>query len=469
MAQSTIPESTPRYWNQKWFPWLVFGGFAVIYLINRSPFVGFNDGLTFLDSAAHGFDFATNATSHFLYNNLQHVLLKVFFFMPHVVVLTLFSISCALGTLFFVYRIGRLLAPSPGLALLPVVVLGISFTFWQQSEIIEVYAFNNLLFSGFAFAALKDILSHQRRNYLLLSLLLGLGLLTHIQHILSIPFFLAYLWWRNDLRIAQKILGMLPWMALMSILFILPALTHQHSLRAVFFESKFQDELLGVDLLVMINGLVLGTAMLVYNFQLLLVPIGLGWWQLWKVNRRLMIWLLVLALPYLAFAVKYSVNDNHVFYLCFYIVLVLPLVFFAANQAMKRPRMLGWLFPAAWVLPIVMYAAATILAPNVGGLARYDAQKAFKGGVVHMLWPGKAWAKDPLAIAWREAHLCQHDPNNRIDEWNFEAAVRYLKRNCPESSSEGGMTIYPGLSALVDSCFFECPELLNLMQKIPNQ
>ena len=143
--------------------------------------------------------------------------------------------------------------------------------------------------------------------------------------------------------------------------------------------------------------------MLVYNFQLLLVPIGLGWWQLWKVNRRLMIWLLVLALPYLAFAVKYSVNDNHVFYLCFYIVLVLPLVFFAANQAMKRPRMLGWLFPAAWVLPIVMYAAATILAPNVGGLARYDAQKAFKGGVVHMLWPGKAWAKDPLAIAWREA------------------------------------------------------------------
>jgi hypothetical protein len=100
MAQGTIPESAPRYWNQKWFPWLVFGGFAVIYLINRSPFVGFNDGLTFLDSAATGFDFATNATSHFLYNNLQHVLLKVFFFLPHVVVLTLFSISCALGTLF---------------------------------------------------------------------------------------------------------------------------------------------------------------------------------------------------------------------------------------------------------------------------------------------------------------------------------------------------------------------------------
>ncbi|MEY3444194.1 MAG: hypothetical protein RLZZ519_2475 [Bacteroidota bacterium] len=469
MAQSSIPESTPRYWNQKWFPWLVFAGFAVIYLLNRSPFVGFNDGLTFLDSAANGFDFATNATSHFLYNNLQHVLLKVFFFLPHVWVLTLFSIVCALGTLYFVYRMGRLLVPSPGLALLPVVVLGISFTFWQQSEIIEVYAFNNLLFSGFAFTALKDILFNQRRNYLLLSVLLGLGLLTHIQHILSIPFFLAYLWWRNDLRIAQKILGMLPWMALMSILFILPALTHQHSLRAVFFESKFQDELLGVDFLVMINGLVLGTAMLVYNFQLLLVPIGLGWWQLWKSNRRLMIWLLVLALPYLAFAVKYSVNDNHVFYLCFYIVLVLPLVFFAANQANLRPRLLDWLFPIALFLPVAAYAMATMVAPNVGAIARYNTQKAFKGGVVHMLWPGKAWAKDPLEIAWREAHLCQHDPDNRIDEWNFEAAVRYLKRNCPESSSEGGWTVYPGLSALVDSCFFECPELLNLMRKIPNR
>ncbi|HEX2901175.1 MAG TPA: glycosyltransferase family 39 protein [Bacteroidia bacterium] len=469
MSQIPFPETTPPFWDRKWFLWLVFGGFALLYLLNRSPHVGFNDGLSFLYSAAKGFDGATNATSHFLYNNLQHLLLKAFFFLPHVWVLTLFSIGCSLCTLLLVYRVARLLTQRQGLALLPVVVLGISFTFWQQTEIIEVYAFNNLLFAAFLHVSLRDIVGKRRRNYLLVSILLGLGLLTHIQHILSIPFFLGYLWWRNDLRLGQKILGMLPWMLLMSILFLLPAVTGLHTWKAVFFESKFQDELLGVDAWALLKGVLLGFGMLVYNFQLTLLPIAMGWRKLWKLDRGLTIWLMALALPYLAFALKYSVNDNHVFYLCFYIVLVLPLVHFLGNELDGKSRHLRWIFPAALILPVVLYALATLLAPNLGLLAHYDSEKAFKGGVVHLLWPGKAWARDPLEIAWREAHLCQADPQDKIGEWNFEAAVGYLKLQCPGGIPQNGWTIYPPLSASVDSCFFDCPELFNLRQKFPTR
>jgi hypothetical protein len=469
MSQRPMPVSDASYWEKRGFPWLVFGGFALLYLVNRSPYVGFNDGLTFLGAAAHGFDFATNATSHFFYNNLQHVLLKVFFFLPHVLVLTLFSIVCALGTLFLVYKCARLFTENQGLALIPVVTLGISFTFWQQSEIIEVYAFNNLIFVAFLYTTLKDLFRNTRRNYLLLSILLGIGLITHIQHILSIPFFLAYLFWRNELNVSQKMLGMLPWMALMSILFILPAITHQHTWKAVFFESKFQDELLGVDAFALLKGFALGIGMLLYNFQLMLVPIGLGWRRLWRIDRPMLIWLSVLALPYLAFALKYSVNDNHVFYLCFYIVLVLPLVYSFHLQAKTTDGYLKWFFPLGIALPVATYALATLLAPTVGALSKYDSEKAFKGGVVHLLWPGKAWAKDPLAIAWQEAHLCLHDPQNKITEWNFPAAVRYLQRQCAKSEAENGSTFVPSLPSSLDSCFFECPELLNLMPKFPTE
>jgi hypothetical protein len=281
-----------------------------------------------------------------------------------------------------------LFTSSQGLALLPVVVLALSFTFWQQSEIIEVYAFNNVLFLAFVHVALKDIVAGGRRNYLLLSLLLGLGLLTHIQHILSIPFFLGYLWGKNELRPAQKILGMLPWMLLMSVLFVLPVFTHTNSWRAVFFESKFQDELLGIDAKGLGKGILLGLGMLVYNFHLALVPMVRGWRRVWRMQRSLFWWLVVLGLPYLGFAVKYSVNDNHVFYLCAYTVLVLPLVYCLEEK--RSGKWLRWMFPLSLAAPVLIYATVTLLAPTLPPLQQYDEAKAYKGGVVHLLWPGKA-------------------------------------------------------------------------------
>jgi hypothetical protein len=435
-AQATLHgvEGGLRRWERPWFATVVFWMIAVIYVVNRSPYVGFNDGLSFLLAAETGFDPATNATSHFLYNNLQHILLKVNVFLPPVLILTLFSVGCAMGTLWVVYRIARLLTPSTGLALIPVVVLGMSFTYWQQAEIIEVYAFNNLIFSLFVYFALKDIVArgkaadgqvrYRTRYDLLVSLCLGIGLLTHIQHILSIPFFLVYSWGARDLPWERKLLAMLPWMACMSLLFILPAVNHTNTLKSVFFESKFQDELLGMDGMALLKGLLLGLGMVVYNFHLALIPILRGWRRMWQVQRRVMFLLLVLGLPYLAFAAKYAVNDNHVFYLCFYMVLVLPMV-----HAFESPRWksaLGWLFPAAFVVPVLLYAAATLLAPQVPALKQYDAEKAYKGGVVHLLWPGKAWAQDPLAIVERRVFDGVEKPEDRVEEWNYEAAVKYV-------------------------------------------
>lgn len=425
MYTPLIPEVKEPFWERQWFLWLAMLGFALLYWFQRSPYVGFSDGLSFLQSASHGFDTATNATSHFLYNNILHVLLLAFPFIPQVEVLTAFSVVCSLFTLIVIYHAARQLTPSQGVAMLPVAAIGVSFTFWQQSEVIEVYAFNNLVFAAFAFVTIKDLRQNNRRNYLIASILLGIGLLTHIQHVLAIPFFLGYLFWRNRLSPVQKVLGMVPWMALMSILFVLPAVTHQNTWQSVFFEPKFQSALLGINLMTLGKGLLLGIAILVYNFQLTLILIGRGWVRMWRAEPALATWMGLLGLPYLLFALKYSVNDGHVFYLCFYIVMALSLTY-SIEHTPKVMGRLPLLLPAVTLLPVLLYVGATFIGKELPALKDYDKEKAYKGGVTHLLWPGKLAAKDPLHLA---SSIYEANPNigaSEMPEWNYPAAIQYL-------------------------------------------
>lgn len=396
---------------------------GIIYLLNRSPYIGFNDGMSFLLSASKGWDLDTNATSHFLYNNLLHVLLKVFFFLPQVFVLTTFSIICSLLAIWIFGKVLGLFSQDRFLNAMAMLTLGLSFTFWQQTEVVEVYAFNNVIFLSCLYLGLRDIFGEHRKGWFWLSILMGLGLLTHIQHILSLPFFLFYLFGKNELFLARKLGGLLLTLALASPLFLLPILLQTHSLMAVFIESKFQSDLFGMDLGAMLKGIGLGLGMLCYNFLFALPFVLKGWLRLWKTDRQ-RVWLLLLVLlPYFGFAFKYSVNDNHVFFLAGYFVLLLPL-----GLGLKGIRLGNWALAALVVImPMAMYASASILAKQVPRLREYDSAKAYKGGVLHLLWPGKAWAEDPLALA---AELYGKEDAASVAlkaEWNYPAAEEYLR------------------------------------------
>jgi hypothetical protein len=420
------------YWETSWFKWLLFGMIAMVYLVNRSPYPGFDDGLGFLLDAKTGFNFHTNATNHVLFNNLQHLLAKIFFFLPTTLVLSLFTISCALGTLYGVFQISNLLTGPMISSLLPVIILGFSFTFWQQSEIIEVYAFNNLLFVNFLYFALQDLLRGQRRRYLLVSLLLGLALLTHIQNILSFPFFFYYLFWKNDLNPSKKAMGLLVVLGLFFLLFIPPLLGNMNTASAVFFDRNFRGNVMGFDFVALLKGGAKSLVYLVYNFHVFLLFILHGWYRMWKDRRSLFGLLMLLLVPYLGFALKYNVNDNHVFFLISYIVLLLPCVFSFVALAMRLMPHLSWMLPVMLMMSPLIYAMAAMLGPKmdqvgIGFVARYDQQKAYKGGAVHLLWPGKAWAKDPLALA-KVYYNNDPDAFDRGEiEWNYPAAIELLQ------------------------------------------
>lgn len=429
MTDTTPLSSRRAYWEAPWFKWALFGLIAIVYLINRSPYPGFDDGLGFLLDAETGFNFHTNATNHVLFNNLQHILARILFFLPTTLVLSLLTISCALGTLYGIFRIGNLLTGSRVSSFMPVIVLGFSFTFWQQSEIIEVYAFNNLLFVHFLYFALKDLLRGQRRHYLLVSLLLGLALLTHIQNILSIPFFLYYLLWKNELSPRKIAFGLLVVCALFFLLFIPPLLGNMNTASAVFFDRNFKGNVMGFDFAALLKGAGKSLVYLVYNFHLFLLFVLHGWYRMWKDRRRLFGLMALLLLPYLGFALKYNVNDNHVFFLVSYLVIIVPVVFSFVDSGRRMTSNLNWILPLMLVMSPILYGMTAMVGKrtDMEFVARYDAEKAYKGGAVHLLWPGKAWAKDPLALA-KVYYLNDPEAFDRGEiEWNYPAAVELLR------------------------------------------
>lgn len=374
--------------------------------------------------AEKSFTALTNATSHFLYNNFQHFLVKVFFFVPPVHLLVFFSILMSLGSLWRLWQIAQLWIANRAAATLLPLAIAFSFTFWQQTEIIEVYAFNNFLFLSFLLHALRDLKTNEPSAIWKTSLWYFLCLLTHIQHILSIPFFLFYLW-KAAMGNWIKIGIGLGFVALaFAILLAIPAITHNHSLAAVFFDNQFQNDILGLDFKVLLRGFAMAMGFLVYNFHVLLVPGLIGWWKLWKGNRPLFWQLALLFVPYFGFAVKYSVTDNHVFFLLSYFVLLLPLIFAVkdlGNWFVKwwKPTMIVLL-----LLPPLFYAGTLFGVRKMGWMAGYDTEKAYKGGLTHLLWPGKATASDPLVLA---AELRAKGVPPDSVEWNYPIALEYLE------------------------------------------
>lgn len=428
MPDSVVMTKRLAYWERPWFKWVLFGMIAMVYMINRSPYPGFDDGLGFLLDAEKGFNFHTNATNHVLYNNLQHMLAKAMFFIPTTFLLTMLPIICSMLALYRIFQIGDMFTGMKVTAYMPVVMLGLGFTFWQQSEIIEVYAFNNLLFVNFLYFALKDMQRNRHDNYLWVSLFLGLALLTHIQNILAIPFFLYYLLWKNGLELRQKLTGLAIFAGLFFLLFIPPLLGNMNTAAAVFFDRHFQGNVTEFSMAGLMTGMGKGMMYMMYNFHMFLMFIMHGWYIMWRDRRNLFFLMLLLFVPYFGFAVKYNVNDNHVFFLIPYILLVLPSVFSFNVLAMKLIGHMSWMFPMMIMMSPMMYGAMTMMGKDkIEFVKRYDEEKAYKGGAKHLLWPGKSAAKDPLALAKK---LYEEDPGafDRGEvEWNYPAAIELLK------------------------------------------
>ncbi|MCB0852322.1 MAG: hypothetical protein KDD63_08880, partial [Bacteroidetes bacterium] len=116
-------------------------GIAIVYLLTRSSYPGFGDSIGFLLFAERGFDLATNATSHFLYTNVNHLALVLFPQANPVSVLVGVSLIFSLFCVIFTYKYIKLISKDTFNTLVPLLIFALSFTWWRQSVIVEVYTF----------------------------------------------------------------------------------------------------------------------------------------------------------------------------------------------------------------------------------------------------------------------------------------------------------------------------------------
>ena len=146
---------------------------AVVYVLGLGVEPAYGDATSFTLSAAKGFDWATNATSHFLYGLVLRCIAILVGTSNVLWALPMFSAVCAVLTLVAVNRLLKNLGVVEGTRTLCLLLFGLSFTFWRNAETTEVYTFNTLLCAVYLYQVVSWSHSRKGQHFLLGSLVLG--------------------------------------------------------------------------------------------------------------------------------------------------------------------------------------------------------------------------------------------------------------------------------------------------------
>jgi hypothetical protein len=411
----------------KFKTFIPFALLAIIYLAFKSDTSGFGDALGFLTTVTIGYDIGTNTTNHFLYVNLMSA------FANNIPGGTLFdksvyfSIIFSLATLAQIFRIIYLITKDTRASLAAIIMLGLSFTYWRQSEIIEVYTFNNFLFTSMLYYIIKDFFDKGKKNALIVSIFFGFALLAHIQNILLIPFYLLYLYLSIYPDYRKISAAIFLTVGIASVLILVPLIWKTNSLLSVFFENEnFLAKATSFDLSILLKGILKSIGYFFYNFLFFSFFIIHGCYILFKNDKKLFFILSLAFLPFWAFACRYDVPDNYVFFLSSYIVLTI-MSGYSFSFWIKKYKYAYYLIPVQLLSFPLVYFLIWQISLKVPQLKSLNEAKAYKGGLKYLLWPGMKDNGDLVKLS-KEIYLTGKKPDNFEEfEWNYKVAIKYLK------------------------------------------
>jgi len=402
-----------------------------MYLLFQNKTAGWGDSLPFLLSSLQGFNLSVNATGHFLYSNFNSLLITLLPFIDPIRLLTLSSIIFSILTLVRIYQIVNLLTRNDTAALFSVITMSFSFTFWRQAEIIEVYSFYNLIVANIIYYVMQDQITENFRNPYKVGFWMGLGVLTHIQTVVLLPFYVIYLFQRKMGRITKSIYSLLLFSAITFLLFIPVIFLNKYKLSLLFFDFQFKSKVLNINPLTMIKGFIKSIIYAAYNFHFFLFFICHGLILCYKKSPKIFVNLSILILPVWLFAFRYTISDNYVFFLSAYIVLSIISGYaymFWTDMILNRKILTIILFITIILSPVIYYSAMKI-SYFVPHLENLDNRSKYKGGLRYYFWPGMENAVDPLELAIKQYYTGKIPENIDAIEWgkNYPLAIEYLK------------------------------------------
>ncbi|MCB0737419.1 MAG: hypothetical protein KDC92_07890 [Bacteroidetes bacterium] len=365
---------------------IVFVALAIIYMLGINTNPAFGDATGFTLSAIRGYDFATNATSHLLYNIAITTIVKIVGAKNALWALPGFSVLCGLFALFIMLKLLAKLQINWMPSLLAVATMGLGFTFWRCTQITEVYTFN-LCFLMVYLHLMVDGMLLSKRTIIMGSLVLALSILVHIQNILWIPAWLLWLWQNyKENGSAHSVIGLVIFTALVSILFIIPLSLQTNTLNSIFFDGGHQDTVLNINPKEVAKGFALAVGFLILNFAFFLIPtikgvFKLQWPKLFKYAMALMF-----LLPF-GFAARFAVTDNYVFFLPAYLVVILIMTKGIQTQLENWPiKRVKFIFVLPIIFPLAYFTLTKIAESTVQG-QKIEQAKWYKGGVSFFTWP----------------------------------------------------------------------------------
>lgn len=373
---------------------LIFLIFILIYSIGSFDRIPFADCVGFVLTTEHGnYIKAATATSHFLYINTA-ILIKNILGIDAILANRILVVTSAALTVAIIYHICLLVSKKSWIAITSAFVFGLSFTFWRNAEIVEVYTFTSLWISLFFYFLLKNVLSPKTKHNCITfsSLFLGFAIWSHIQNIFLIPSFLIMLYLKRSAK--QSVFTGVFILAFTFILMIglnslqnLPFKSFYSSEQGNWVEDSFQKSLN-----ILFSDFLKALAYLFYNFNILTFVGIYGALKLYKNHKKVFCVILPAAILNFGFATFYAVSDNYVFFLPFNIIFATGIAY--GIQFLRFQKILKVISPSVLLIPLLYYSTYKI-APEFEKGFYFDQGKSYKGGLKYYLLP---WMNDNVGI-----------------------------------------------------------------------
>ncbi|MHC4159680.1 MAG: protein O-mannosyl-transferase family [Planctomycetota bacterium] len=306
--------------------------------------------------------------------------------------------AVAVANLFLLLRLwlGRII-PS----LIGAVTLAVSWTFWQQSAMAEVYTLHAVLMLGELIVLLLYMRSGRPEYLYFLGLINGLAIANHMWAVFGFACYTVLL----VVLLARSRLG-LKHFAIIVLMWVIGALPYEYlvikgivlsadmqaTLVSAMFGKLWQANVLNVSMSVKIvleNIIFILLNFPTPNFMFLFV----GLWALWKKapSRSFANVLLALLVLYFAFAFRYTVVDRYVFFLPFYCLAAI-LIGLGADVILRRyyHKVLVPIMVIFVLLPIPIYYITPNVARKIYKPLGQRRQRPYRDEYDYFLQPWKA-------------------------------------------------------------------------------
>lgn len=395
--------------------------FTIIYRLGSFTKITFGDAMSIvLDTERGQFTFETFSTTHFLYSNFKIAVHKILPFLDAIEIVRWLSIISAVIVLNILFIIIRRITSNDWISLIGVFVFGFSFTFWKNTENIEVYTFSLIWISLYCYFAIVFLQSKSNKMLLYSGIVLGLSFSCHIQGFLLIPSYL-YLCYVAFSKGNSKVLAysFLPILFIL-LLYIYP-LANNLPIKNVFSStnSSWVSDSLEKSILGYLKDFVQSLAYIIYNFWgfsifLFFIPLKKF------IKDQILLFLVIFGLPVFGFATIYAVSDNYIFFLNFnfsYLIILCVGLSYFINRFSKYQFIISCL---VFITPLYYLAAKEIaLQTEVG--KKFHQAKLYKDGLTYYLLPWMNGNKGLLETLINEENI----PDNII--WMEEASEEYIK------------------------------------------